>query len=400
MMITEPEIPGGTHTWPMANLLIPSGLWSRIILGCVRIFNRKHTEKPESHVRDCCALNTTQTDITMSFFQYAHVPPLKIRIEDVVVAAGFHSWCGDQRLHAYQQLIEKTEQNEPLLISLLIHWKGPLVSFTNVRRSLWHDEEYYSEEFLPKRMQLTTGLVLNGPVVWKGNTDIVPMTRFALERDGNWTKALMDLNISSNDGETLLHGLSGVIGLLGNEDSAQEWLRLSGDVIRRCQRLEDLCQASARSHGPYLETPLLRLIKQSFDPRVPFCCQLGDQDSMPKLIQRCEVSISLWLECLHVAGVDLLRYGREESQRHANVFDIVRDFGLKFSCHGSKGHEWWGIIHLVSFDFGACPSQWKFWWSEISDEFAGDFWHMIGEQEISNLKVPGAWVEDELPPSL
>jgi hypothetical protein len=321
------------------------------------------------------------------------VPPLKIRIEDVVVAACFHSWNGDQRLHAYQKLIEKTDQNEPLLMSLLIHWKGPLMSFTNIRRSLWPDEEYYSEELLTKRMQLTTGLVLNGPVVWKENTDFIPMTRFALEQEGNWAKASMDLSVSSNDGETLLHGLAGIIGLLGNGDAVKEWLRLSTDVIGRCHGLEDLCQASARSSGPQLETPLLRLIKQSFDPRLPFCCQLGDQDSMPKLIQRCEVSISLWLECLRVAGVDLLRYGPEELQRHVAVLDIGRDFGIKFSCSGKRRHTWWGIIHLIRFDFGTCPSQWKFWWSEISDEFAGDFWHMVGEQEISDLRVPGAWVE-------
>lgn len=219
-------------------------------------------------------------------------------------------------------------------MSLLTPWKGPLVSFTNIRRSLWPDEEYYSEAFLLKRMQVTTGLVLNGPVVWRENTEIMPMTRFALERDRNWTKTSMDLSISSNDREILLHGLSRTIGLLGNENSIKEWLQLSVDVIRRCHSLGGLCQASARSHAPHLETPLLRLIKQSFDPRPPFCCQRGDQDSMPKVIQRCEASISLRLECLRVADVDLLRYGREEVHRHATVCHILRDFGLKFSCRG------------------------------------------------------------------
>lgn len=311
----------------------------------------------------------------------------------MVVAADFDSWSGDQQLHAYQKLIEKMDQNEPLLMSLLTHWKGPLVSFTAMRRSLWTDKEYYSEAFLSKRMQLVTGLVLNGPIARQGDTDIMAMTRFALEQDGDWTKASMNLSVCSNDGETLLHGLSGIIGLLGDGGPVQEWLQLSAEAMGQCPSLINLCQASARSHDQVLETPLLRLIKQSFDPRPPFCCQLGDQGPINKVIKGCEVSISLWLECLRVAGVDIMRYGREELQRHVTVLNIGRDFGLKFSCHKRRRHSR-GTVHLIRFNYGRHPSDWKFWWSEASDHFAGEFWNMVGEQEISSLRVPGAWVED------
>lgn len=311
------------------------------------------------------------------------------------MAAGFESWEGDQRLLAYQQLITKADENDALLLSLLGHWKGSPLSLTNLRRSLWSDEEYYSEAFLKKRMQITTCLVLYGPVYGKQSTEIITTARFALEQSGSWTKTPLDTSFSTNHGETLFHGLAGVIGLLGDQQPVEEWLRLITEVVGQSTSLVHLCQASARSRGPDLETPLLRLIQRSFDPKWPFCCQMEDRGSVLKRIQRCERTISTWLDSLRAAGVDLVKYGQEERQRRLNEFGIRREFGLEPSCHDENGHNWWGYVRLIKFDFGECPSQWKFWWSEMTDKFAGDFWHMIEEQAISSLKVPGAWVDDD-----
>ncbi|KAJ0114991.1 hypothetical protein J7T55_001398 [Diaporthe amygdali] len=337
--------------------------------------------------------------IWISAYIREYQPPRRrsrYHINDVVVAARFDSWTGDQRLLDYQRLIKETDQNDALVLSLLSHWKGSLVSFTNVRRSVWSDDEFYSKRFLRKRMQLTTGLVLNGPVIAKRNTDVIPITRFALEQAGSWTQASIDLSISSNRGETLLHGIAGVIGLLRGQEPVEEWLRLSIDVVKNSS-LRHICQASAISRGPDLETPLLRLIQRSFDPGFPFCCQMVNQGSLRKRVQRCETTISSWLGGLLVAGVDLFRYGQEEAHAHVNAPGVRREFGLDFSCDDAISHNWWGHIRLIKFDFGKSPSQWKFWWSEMTDQFAGHFWHMVEEQEISNLRVPGAWVDDDFP---
>jgi hypothetical protein len=46
--------------------------------------------------------------------------------------------------------------------------------------------------------------------------------------------------------------------------------------------------------------------------------------------------------------------------------------------------------HLVGFTYGPSPDDWRFWGSDPTDEFAGDFWHM---PENPWGRMPGAWVE-------
>lgn len=51
--------------WPVANLLIPSGLWSGSIPGSLLIFDCKQIEELEPYLRDYHALNMTQTNYSM-----------------------------------------------------------------------------------------------------------------------------------------------------------------------------------------------------------------------------------------------------------------------------------------------------------------------------------------------
>lgn len=90
------------------------------------------------------------------------------------------------------------------------------------------------------------------------------MTRFALERDGNWTKATMDLSISSNDGETLLHGLAGVTGLLGNEDSVKEWLRFKYGCHMTMPKPEGFVQSQCEESRAVLGDALFQADKAVF----------------------------------------------------------------------------------------------------------------------------------------
>lgn len=51
-------------------------------------------------------------------------------------------------------------------------------------------------------------------------------------------------------------------------------------------------------------------------------------------------------------------------------------------------------FQLLNFQYGRSPTDWKFWWREPSDEFAGDFWWMVEmESRIAMRNVPGAWVD-------
>ncbi|KAL1871097.1 hypothetical protein Daus18300_004842 [Diaporthe australafricana] len=337
---------------------------------------------------------------------YPHHGRRKYYIEDFVHPVKFDRGIEDQQLRSYQVLIRKVDHNDFLATSLLGCLQETPALFTSMRRSRWLDDEFYSPEFLEQRMRLCVHLVMKCADLRTKSADVLGMIPFCLEQHGNLAQALMDLSVSDNNGATLLHGLAAKFGVAGNfdlpqgQEIAERWTPLALEVIKRFPSLDCLCQTSARSRGPHLETPLLRLIQQSFDPRHPLCCQGPYRGSVCKRIKRCENSILSWLECLHVAGVNLREYGREEQrQHHVNSLLVRREFGLEYDCHSPGAHNWWGDVQLISFDFGESPSQWKFWWSEMTDEFAGQFWDMAAEQEISSLRIPGAWFEDDYPTS-
>jgi len=61
-------------------------------------------------------------------------------------------------------------------------------------------------------------------------------------------------------------------------------------------------------------------------------------------------------------------------------------------------------FELISFTYGPRPEDWKFWFSEPSDPYAGDFWAMVeeGRPWIDDEEamgdhpqpMPGSWSED------
>jgi len=70
---------------------------------------------------------------------------------------------------------------------------------------------------------------------------------------------------------------------------------------------------------------------------------------------------------------------------------VNRDF--KFSYYDRKD-EWnpWVFRkwRLVAFTYGTSIHDWRFWGSETTDIYAGEFWHMMEHPWES---MPGAWNE-------
>jgi len=108
--------------------------------------------------------------------------------------------------------------------------------------------------------------------------------------------------------------------------------------------------------------------------------------------------VKMWLEDLLTCGVDLQKYGAEEyivlRRNRDNLLpgEDIRDIPL------------WKMrrpfpYRIIGFSYGPHPDDWKIWVSEISDQFAGDFWEMIeagqgSTEEPVNLAMPGSWNED------
>lgn len=325
--------------------------------------------------------------------------PVEIYTEDIPKPSSFLFTVQDDRNLEFQQLVRQIDQNDSLADALLSYCKGGPDTFNILRRSVWLDEEYYSEAFLSRRMSLATNLLTFGSWAASPDDDIVGMIRVALDQQGVLKRAALDLTVASREG-TLLHGLAGVIGFMEGHRSISQWLDLIVEVLQELPCTRQLCQASFITSGPWLETPLCRLIALSFDhPAIRYCMQ--PPRSSDRWIARCERSIYLWLQSLYDGGVDLFEYGREEAKRHADSgqadsFGVRRVFpAVWLDRRFERWSSYLKFVRLISFQIGQLPSQWKFWWSEPTDEFAGDFWDLITEQEITGPRVPGAWVEDE-----
>jgi hypothetical protein len=106
--------------------------------------------------------------------------------------------------------------------------------------------------------------------------------------------------------------------------------------------------------------------------------------------------LNSWLIDLESCEIDLSSYGKEEWEHHL-LYRVEFDIDLDTERSTPK-------VRLINFSYGCRPEDWIFWFSEPTDEFAGDFWGMIenGPTESSDKELddqisstPGAWNSDD-----
>lgn len=132
---------------------------------------------------------------------------------------------------------------------------------------------------------------------------------------------------------------------------------------------------------PYqgLQTPLTAMFTNLYGI-IPFSRYNGNASE-----NNCTAVTSIWLEQLQLAGVDLVEYGQKEGEIH----------------NRKRGHKEWldydfsdrvWSHRLVSFTYGPDPSDWKFYFTQVMENYFVQFWDMVDHPERA---LPGAWVEDE-----
>lgn len=133
------------------------------------------------------------------------------------------------------------------------------------------------------------------------------------------------------------------------------------------------------------------------------------------LYKNMDNALRIWLELLESIGIDLTSYGQEEER-------LFRQLRRKSKCD-QPWHKWhtcvacghydeYGNWHsstrpcstLIAFTYGATISDWKLWVVHRGDEYAGQFWRIV---EQDNLKIeglghheqymPGGWIESKRP---
>jgi hypothetical protein len=146
-------------------------------------------------------------------------------------------------------------------------------------------------------------------------------------------------------------------------------------------------------------TPLYALFTWFTQWPNPYCPGQGycrvfsskqNDEHLKTLANRFRIPARVWLEQLHAAGVDLLKYGEvEKRNNYEKSAEVVAD--CLYTWRKKNGQETTSItlkVRLTSFTYGLSPLDWKFWVTEVLDESFSEFWDMVDHPERS---IPGAW---------
>lgn len=311
-------------------------------------------------------------------------------------------WPRDEVVDSCRKFIGRFDEDQPLIFSLLSSYNLSIDEFLRIRRSIWPDSQFYSPDFSLQRMLIAVGIVCDLNNEWIA----APMCRLVLGLDNGTMQNNMPFHVQTDLGQTFFHGLARKVGITHGTKTAGEWHTLFRDVLGHLANIRDLSQHGCqKGSGDALVsvTPLSDLISQGLEARIGACRQhvtIRPTDSAA-VLAGCEKSISAWLADLYESGIDLQLYGQNEKEHflHQEVFrwEGYPLNGMMYSYLDSSyktGHEHVYWVRLINFHFGRFPSDWKFWWSEASDAFAGDFWHLVesGNTEAV-VNVPGAWVD-------
>ncbi|KAK2789551.1 hypothetical protein FQN53_001670 [Emmonsiellopsis sp. PD_33] len=106
--------------------------------------------------------------------------------------------------------------------------------------------------------------------------------------------------------------------------------------------------------------------------------------------------IRILSQALYIAGVDLLQFGLREARLFTRglVDQELRTRVARLSPERgfSEFHFQIITIRLIAFSYGPKPEDWRCWFSNFRDEWAGEFWDMVDSTE-PELPIPGSWVD-------
>jgi hypothetical protein len=102
------------------------------------------------------------------------------------------------------------------------------------------------------------------------------------------------------------------------------------------------------------------------------------------------LALLAWLKVLKNCGIDLETYGRKQALIFSRE-DAAWPGREILLCQNCGLYYRLGLyLRLIGFEFGPNPEDWKFWFSEPTDQLVGEFWDMVEHPE---RRMPGAWDE-------
>lgn len=296
------------------------------------------------------------------------------------------------------QNVMRRLEDDRLKIEVLSGFPGSFDEFCTIRKSAWPDSSFYRSDFTARRMSFAVLMACH-----RRNVRVVPATlRSVLGLDNGSARNNLDLGVREIWGETILHGLAMKVGRANERGNAGEWHTLTRDIVANAvdtgiQHQYGLSLSSAM--GSWSRTPLLTLISESLTAQGPHHSPLSQASTRPTqsaaIISACEKTIFAWLADLYEGGVDLLKYGMNETDYIRNVGRTLEEVKYNYlPCLVSHNRRLpvFFQLRLIGFQYGKLPSDWKFWWTEPSDQFVGDFWFLVESgNEQAVVSVQRSW---------
>lgn len=294
-----------------------------------------------------------------------------------------------------QKFIGRVEEDHPILVSFFSTYEGPIDDFLILRRSLWPDAQFYHPDLSRQRMQIAAMACLDQAISKRKPSAVC---RSVLGLENGTAQNNLNFRVCTKSAYELFRGLAMRIGIAVERSTAEEWHALTRDVLRNFAGIRDLSRSRFPEHFASTKmTPLQSLIWEGIDERA---APYRKRDTMrpvqtATVLEGCENSIIAWLVDLYESGIDLQLYGKNEKENFRRAAAQGSKTTFKYHWfHAVTCVDTLYTVQLINFQYGRLPTDWKFWWSEPSDEFAGDFWLLVesGRQEAV-MNIPGAWVD-------
>ncbi|KAG8165490.1 hypothetical protein KVR01_004042 [Diaporthe batatas] len=315
-----------------------------------------------------------------------------------------------------RKLLDRLDDDNGLKFALLSGFQGAFNEFQTLKSSIWPDKSFYHPDFSQQRMQFAISIACSEEleVEPSGPSKI----RSILGFNTGDSQPVIDLSVCNSMRRSIFHGLASKVAATSESQNSAAWHGLICEVLAHVTDVKDLSREGDRSFRIPCEqidrkTAYSSLISESICWQA-VCTDLpGHSRSKPlgAVTSACEKSITAWLEDLHKSGIDLVEYGRNEGylwylyqgqERKWEGSQIPLVIPSVNAHSGPTGpvlevedkYRLVRSLRLIRFQYGELPKDWKFWWNEPSDEFAGDFWRLVEiDSTTANMRVPGAWID-------
>jgi len=290
----------------------------------------------------------------------------------------------DERLYQFTSLFQSDALDDFNRMNLLPSLGVSLETFLSLRRSVWSDDDFYSDRFRDQRHQMVLYLTSNGYARPSLIGDIVRSIMIGEAGvDDTTSPEHRNLGWPLDLANTVLRAVArGVTGHLMWIAVGDKELEVHGCAVLKSLRqlvTEVLLSADstcADRHSRSLRGTLGKVLDSVTEP--------GDNLSRGLLLA--DKSLYLWLEMLAESGVDLDLYGKLE--RSLLYSDKDRHFDIIEPWQGCDNLG--PRTRLIAFQYGSKPEDWKLCWAEATDVFVGEFWQRI---ENDTPAMPGSWVD-------